>query len=113
MAQDNITPAFTTVEAPEFAREIKSPDVFLIDVRTPDEFKDGHIEGAHNIDVQSPDFLTDAEKILPRDKTIAVNCGSGKRSALASEKLSAAGYKVLNLAGGLAEWKEAGLPVVK
>lgn len=102
----------TTVTPDEFNVRIHQPEFYLVDVRTPDEFKTGHIEGAHNLDVQNPDFEELAKKELPTDKIIAVYCGSGKRSAMASEKLAALGFDILNLKGGLAAWKESGLPVV-
>lgn len=105
--------AYKTVEPKEFFDIIQSPDIYLVDVRTEEEYEDGHIKGAHNIDVQSPTFLETAKKELPKDKTIAVYCGSGKRSALASGQLADAGYEIINLDGGLAAWKEAGLPVGK
>ena len=98
---------YDTVDAAEFAKRIKSDEVYLVDVRTSDEFKEGHIERAHNIDVMNPDFLKNAERELPEAKTIAVYCGTGKRSGMASEQLASAGYKVLNLDGGLASWKGA------
>lgn len=104
---------YLTVGTKEFAADIKSPEVYLIDVREPDEYATGHIDGATNIDVLSPDFVVNAEHILPDDKTIAVYCGTGKRSAMASEQLTEVGYKVINLDGGLNAWKEAGLPTVK
>lgn len=105
--------AYKTVSPTEFAETIKSPDVFLIDVRHADEYAEGHIENAVNIDVMQPDFMDRAEKLLPQDRTIAVYCGTGKRSAMASEQLSEAGYPVVNLDGGLTAWIATGLPVTK
>ena len=95
---------YTTLQPKEFAKAIKQPDIFLIDVRHPDEYETGHLSGATNIDVLDPDFLTKAKSILPKDKTIAVYCGTGKRSAMASEQLSSNGYHIINLAGGLQAW---------
>lgn len=106
------TMTYTTVSPAEFARRISSNDIFLIDVRTPEEYATGHIEGATNLDVQSPEFMQEARMMLPSDKTIAVYCGTGKRSGMASEKLAEAGYNILNLDGGLTAWKAASLPVV-
>ena len=102
-----------TVSPEEFAIKIKSPEIYLVDVRKPEEFADGHIEGAANLDVTSETFESDAEKSLPKDKTIAVYCGTGRRSAMAAEKLLKLGFKILNLDGGLNAWTKAGLPVVK
>ena len=70
-----------------FSVLIAKPDVVVLDVRTAEEFDKGHIENALNIDVRQSDFLEKARTALPKDKTIAVYCRSGKRSANASEQL--------------------------
>ena len=93
-----------------FAELITKPSVVLLDVRTADEFKEGHIENALNIDVKQNDFMAKA-KTLPKNKTIAVYCRSGKRSANAAEQLASEGYKVVNLLGGIIAWKDGGRPV--
>lgn len=103
---------FKTLSPQEFAKAIESPDVIRVDVRTADEFATGHIKDAINIDVNGPDFVEIAKKTLPLDKVIAVNCGTGKRSAKAAGELVEAGYTVINLDGGLNAWKDAGLPIV-
>lgn len=102
-----------TVTPEEFSVEIKSPDIFLVDVRKPEEYKEGHIANAFNLDVTDPDFTEKALKELPKDKTIAVYCGTGKRSSMAAQKLLDSGFKILNLDGGLNAWIAAGLPVEK
>lgn len=95
----------------EFEVAIQSPEVYLLDVRKPDEYATGHIAGAHNLDVLDPSFEIESVKVLPKDKTIAVYCGTGRRSAMAAEKLEKEGFNVINLEGGITAWKEAGLPV--
>ena len=112
MEKEDKQSTYTTLSPKDFANNIKSSDIYLIDVRHADEYKTGHIENAVNDDVLAPNFVDFSEKILPVNKTIAVYCGTGKRSAAASEKLSALGYKVLNLEGGLQAWKAEGLPTV-
>lgn len=102
---------YTTLDDDDFQKSIASPDDYLLDVRHPDEYKAGHIAGASNLDVMADDFITKAKEQIPDDKTIAVYCGSGKRSALASAQLAANGFKVLNLDGGLQGWEKAGMPV--
>lgn len=104
---DNIT----SVSAPEFDKEIKANSVQLLDVRTPQEYAEGHIDGASNINIQSDDFQQRAEKELSKDSTILVYCRSGRRSMEAAEMLTKLGYKVVNLKGGIIEWKGDGLPV--
>lgn len=104
---DNIT----SVPATEFENIIKGDSVQLLDVRTPLEYAEGHIAGALNINVQSDDFQQVAEKELSKDSTILVYCRSGRRSMNAAEILTKLGYKVINLKGGIIEWREDGLPV--
>lgn len=104
---DNIV----SVSAPEFDTKIKTDSVQLLDVRTPQEYAEGHIEGALNINVQSDDFQQMAEKELSKDSTILVYCRSGRRSMDAAGILTRLGYRVINLKGGIIEWKEDGLPV--
>ena len=95
-----------TVSATDFAQIIQSDSVILIDVRTVDEFGSGHIEGARNIDVLKDDFEKTVSSTLPKDKTIAVYCRSGKRSMKAANILANKGYRVVNLRGGWIEWTE-------
>ncbi len=104
---DNIT----SVSAPEFEQQIKADSVQLLDVRTPQEYAEGHIAGAVNIDVQSDDFQPTARQELSKDSTILVYCRSGRRSLDAAEILTHLGYRVVNLKGGILEWQASGLPV--
>ena len=101
---------FENADPERFAELITHADVVLLDVRTAAEFEEGHIENALNIDVKRGDFMEKA-KALPKDKTIAVYCRSGRRSADAAERLAAAGYKVVNMVGGITAWKDRGRPV--
>ena len=103
--------AYKTVETQEFATLISSPDVQLVDVRTKAEFDDFHIEGAINIDVKSADFTDKALQILNKEKTVAVYCRTGVRSANAASMLSSKGFKVVNLSGGITKWQSDGFSV--
>lgn len=94
-----------------FSKLITDSDVVLLDVRTAEEFAEGHIEGAVNIDQASSDFIDAVKAAFPTDKTLAVYCRSGRRSADATGRLAAEGYQCVNLEGGIMAWKEAGLPV--
>ena len=94
-----------------FAKLITNPDVVVLDVRTVEEFNEGHIENALNIDIKQDGFMEKAKKALPKEKTIAVYCRSGRRSANAAAELAAEGYKAVNLYGGIIAWKEANMPV--
>ena len=71
-----------------------------------------NIDGALNINVQSDDFKDMAQRNLSKDSTVLVYCRSGRRSLDAAEMLTNCGYKVVNLKGGIIEWKGDGLPVV-
>jgi rhodanese-related sulfurtransferase len=97
---------YEDVDVAGFAELIADSTVIVLDVRTADEFRDGHIEGAVNIDVKESDFLEKAKAMLPSGKTIAVYCRSGRRSANACNQLSAEGYKTVNLKGGIIAWTE-------
>ena len=94
-----------------FAELIAKPDVVVLDVRTAEEFKEGHLANAQNIDVKQSGFLEKSKTSLPKGKTIAVYCRSGRRSADAASQLAAEGFKVVNLKGGIMAWKAADMPV--
>lgn len=102
---------YEDAEVNEFAELINEPSTVILDVRTAEEFNDGHIEGAINIDQSQSDFLEKAEAALPEDKTIALYCRSGRRSANAAQRLVSAGYRCVNLKGGILAWNEAKKPV--
>ena len=103
---------FENYEVKEFAELIADSNVVILDVRKADEFAEGHITGAVLIDQFQSDFVEQAQAKLPKDKTIAVYCRSGRRSANAAGKLADVGYKCVNLKGGIIAWKDAGKPVV-
>lgn len=102
---------FENANVNKFAEFIEDPNVVLLDVRTESEFNEGHLTNALNIDVKQNDFVEKAKTVLPTSKTVAVYCRSGKRSALAADKLAAEGFKVVNLEGGILAWKKAEMPV--
>ena len=115
---------FENMEVKEFAELIadsiachtqtfRSENVVILDVRKADEFAEGHIKGAILIDQFQSDFVEQAKAKLPKDKTIAIYCRSGRRSANAAGKLADVGYKCVNLKGGILAWKEANMPVTK
>lgn len=102
---------FENADVNEFAELVADTNVVVLDVRTANEYAEGHLERAINIDYNQSDFMEKAKATLPLDKKIAVYCRSGRRSAGAAGKLGADGYKLLNLKGGIIAWKEAGKPV--
>jgi rhodanese-related sulfurtransferase len=95
-----------------FAELIADSTVVILDVRTSTEFAEGHIQGAILIDQGQDDFVEKAKATLPTEKTIAIYCRTGRRSANAAGKLADVGYKCVNLKGGIVAWKEAGKPVI-
>lgn len=108
----NRSDSIVSVSVREFENEIKSDSVQLLDVRTPDEYAEGHINGAINIDVKADGFEDRAAKELSKNSIVLVYCRSGRRSLTAAEILTKLGYKVVNLKGGIIDWKENGLPLV-
>src|SRR5580692_342202 len=93
---------YAEVEPDEIkARRARGEDVFLLDVREPDEVE----EWAYPIGVNIPlGQLGQRLDELPRDRTIVVACHVGGRSAQAATALSDAGYTAENLAGGAVAW---------
>lgn len=88
-------------------------DIMILDVRTPGEFRGGHLPGAKNMDFFGGNFDVEAAN-LPDGKTMLVYCRSGKRSSGAVEELKRAGVKnILHLHEGLTAWEKAGMPVEK
>ncbi len=97
----------------EFSNKITEAGIITLDVRTPGEFNEGHIEGAQLIDFQSGNFKNEIAS-LDKDQTYAVYCRSGNRSGEAVKVMSEAGFtKLYNLDGGVIDWANAGLPLVK
>ena len=80
-------------------------DIQLVDVRTPKEYKEGHINQAQNIDFFSPTFDQDIQK-LDKDKPVMVYCQMGGRSAKCAERMKELGFvKIYDFKGGYSKWK--------
>ena len=104
---------FENTDVQGFAELIADTNVVVLDVRTAAEFAEGHIQGAVLIDQGQSDFVEKAKATLPTDKTIAIYCRSGRRSANAAGRLADVGYKCVNLKGGIMAWQGANMPVTK
>lgn len=90
-----------------------SPRPVLLDVRTPSEFKGGHVKGARNLDVTSSGFAKGLGS-LPKDRPVLLYCRSGHRSSMALSQMKAHGFtQVRHLAGGFSAWQGAGFPVAR
>lgn len=101
------------IVAGDFKSKIEFDRVQLIDVRTPEEYKEGYIAYAKNVNFYDTDFLTRLEK-LDKNKPVYLYCKSGGRSGQASARLLDAGFSlVYDLKGGFSGWKSAGLPFKK
>jgi rhodanese-related sulfurtransferase len=95
-----------------FAAKADTSGTVVIDVRTPSEFAAGHLPKATNIDVEAGDF---AQRIASLDKgaSYALYCRSGRRSGIALDQMTSAGFtKVVHLAGGISAWTAQGHQLV-
>lgn len=106
----NITPekAFSLVN------ENKNNSNFVIlDVRTPNEYEDGHLESSKNIDYKSNDFKKVIEE-MDKTKTYILYCRSGVRSVKSYDIMKKLNFAdVYNIEGGIKGWMKKGLPIVK
>lgn len=102
---DNVPATYEQITPEEAsALMVNEPDCVILDVRTEEEFAQGHIKGA----VLIPDYEIEAKAesmIKDKDKLILVYCRSGRRSKLASEKLIGLGYTNVKEFGGIIDWK--------
>lgn len=107
------TQGFKSLTVDEYAKVIEDTAIVRLDVRTAEEYADGHIANTINIDVLKDEFEKKAKATLPKDKVIAVNCRSGKRSKNAARILVKNGFKVIELDAGYNDWLAKGMPVTK
>ena len=85
----------------------------ILDVRQPEEFAEGHLAQAINLDWLNQTVFINGLAKLNKQKTYYVYCRSGRRSQAAAGKLKAEGFQVVDLKGGYLHWVELGLPIVK
>jgi len=99
---------FKEIKVADFEKRRAKSKTVVLDVRSPEEFAKGHIPGAINADINSPEFMVKAVQ-FDKKQTILVNCHVGSRGAIASAKLAGLGFKtVCNLEGGLDAWEKSG-----
>lgn len=107
MAQDaanNASPnAYQKITADEGQSLMEADDVTIVDVRTPQEYADGHIPGAINIPVEGIGSAKPAE-LTDTDAQLIVYCRTGVRSKQAADKLIELGYQHVNDMGGIVDW---------
>ncbi len=106
-AAKNVTPD----EAEKLLKE--NPKIVVLDVRTEDEFKSGHIPGAKNLDIFSQDFSQQLAA-LDKNTTYLVHCAAGGRSARACKAMDQLKFtSIYHLNEGFKAWEKAGKPVEK
>ena len=112
-AEASATKRFRNIDVAEWEKLRKDASVVVLDVRTAEEFADGHMPGAINLDIRGGKF---AETLagLDKSKTYLVHCAVGGRSAKACGQMDGLKFeKVLNLSGGITAWEAAGHKAVK
>lgn len=107
-------PSFRSVGVEEFSKIIEDEKTVVVDVRRADEWEAGHLPQAqYNIDALQDNFSSQAAVSLPKGKTIAIYCRSGRRSKAAATQLAEQGFEVVELDGGILSWQERGLPITQ
>ncbi len=101
----------TTLPVEEFQKAIAKNNIQLLDVRTPEEYKSGHLSHALLADWNNQTEFIARTKALDKTKPIYAYCLSGVRSAAAAEWLGKNGYNAYSLSGGISAWKRADKPV--
>lgn len=98
------------MEVEELAKlQPKFESLYVLDVRTPEEWRSGHIPGSLHLELTD---LEDSLQKLPNDRSIALLCRSGQRASLAASLLQKHGFSsVINIRGGMQAWRQAGLPI--
>jgi rhodanese-related sulfurtransferase len=100
-----------TLNAAAYKEAIAAKNIQVLDVRTAAEFNGGHIQNALQANWLDQKEFTDRTQHLDKNLPVYVYCQAGARSASAQTALEAKGYKVVNLEGGMSNWKMNGFPV--
>ena len=104
---------YKNLSAEEFQSHLANDEsAQLLDVRTPQEYAEGHIPGAINIDWLADGFVEAVQASIDPERELLIYCRRGRRSAEAADTLETLGYKrIFNLKDGFNAWKNANLPV--
>ena len=113
----NVKKDFEDIEPKEaftiFEKHRNDPDYIPLDVRTPEEYEEGHIENSTFLNIKSKDFENELDK-LDKNKKYFVYCRSGVRSNKGANLMKKHGFKeVYNIVGGIEKWKSNRLPIEK
>ena len=112
--QTQIIEDITLEEASTLIQKNKdNPNFVILDVRTPQEFANEHIENAINLDYYSETFKDDLNS-LDKEKTYLIYCRSGGRSKTGLDIVKELGFReAYNMLGGITQWKSKGMPITK
>jgi rhodanese-related sulfurtransferase len=100
-----------TISSTAFSAAVKQPGAQILDVRTAGEYQSGHIANALQANWLDPKEFKNRTQYLDKSKIIYIYCQSGGRSASAQAALMEAGFKVVNLEGGISNWRMQQMPV--
>ena len=100
-----------TISTTAFSAAVKQPGAQILDVRTAGEYQSGHIANALQANWLDPKEFKNRTQYLDKSKIIYIYCQSGGRSASAQAALMEAGFKVVNLEGGMSNWRMQQMPV--
>ena len=100
-----------TISTTAFSAAVKQPGAQILDVRTAGEYQSGHIANALQANWLDPKEFKNRTQHLDKSKIIYIYCQSGGRSASAQAALMEAGFKVVNLEGGMSNWRMQQMPV--
>lgn len=106
--------SYTELNYSDFENKLdKDSNFIIVDVRTPKEYRNGHMKNATNVSYFGTTF-TDSVKLLNRNKTIYMYCQTQHRSPLASRKMKKLGFKkIIDLKGGFMKWENNQMPIVR
>jgi len=111
--KNNSSEAIELITAAEMKEISKIEGIQLVDVRTPNEYNEGHLPNALNIDFLDKNFEINIQQ-LDKTKPVIVYCQRGSRSAKCASQLIANGFvKIYDLDNGFSKWKSSGLEVEK
>ena len=109
-AQNNASNELT-ISTKAFNAGVTQPGAQILDVRTAGEYRSGHIANALQANWLDPKEFKNRTQHLDKSKMIYIYCQSGGRSASAQAALMEAGFKVVNLEGGMSNWRMQQMPV--
>jgi len=104
-------PPLPSVSAADLSEKLKNgKKPLVVDVRQPEEYRQGHIQGSKLIPLGQ---LSGRLKELPKNREIVLVCATGSRSRSATKMLVREGYEAVNMNGGMMSWARSGLSIKK